>query len=158
MGDGLKNWKFFSKKTGESFCGANESLPKPSPGDPHKKENMEKSNDKNLTPKDPIKVIKTEKNILIAAICCMAICFVVNMANIIINAMKGNNLWIIFLICEIIDILAILFQVFALIKINKTLKRILKRENETLNVNVKFSLSLENEISKDETQEETKND
>lgn len=119
---------------------------------------MEKSNDKNLTPKDPIKVIKTEKNILIAAICCMAICFVVNMANIIINAMNGNNLWIIFLICEIIDILAILFQVFALIKINKTLKRTLKRENETLNVNVKLSLSLENEISKDETQEETKND
>ena len=37
------------------------------------------------------------------------------------------------------------------------MKRILKRENETLNVNVKFSLSLENEISKDETQEETKN-
>ena len=119
---------------------------------------MKKSNDKNLEPKDPIKVIKTEKNILIAAICCMAICFVVNMANIIINAMNGNNLWIIFFICEVIDILAILFQVFALIKINKTLKRTLKRENETLNVNVKLSLSLENEISKDETQEETKND
>lgn len=119
---------------------------------------MEKSNDKNLTPKDPIKVIKTEKNILIVTICCMAICFVVNMANIIINAMSGNNRWILFLICELIDVLAILFQVFALIKINKTLKRALKRENETLSVNVKLSLSLENEISKEEIQEETKND
>ena len=90
----------------------------------------EMKEDKNLDKNEKeIKVIKKEKNILIVALACMSICFAMNLEGIIRFAINGNNFWIFYLICEIISVSAIIVQVYALIKIEKTLKRLLKQNS-----------------------------
>lgn len=90
----------------------------------------EMKEDKNLDKNEKErKVIEKEKNILIVALACMSICFAMNLEGIIRFAINGNNFWIFYLICEIISVSAIIVQIYALIKIKKTLKRLLKQNS-----------------------------
>lgn len=93
----------------------------------------ELNNDYNEKLNEKLKVAQKEKKILISILCCLLVCFAMNLEGIIRYAIEVNNFWIFYLICEIISVSAIIIQVYSLVKVEKLLKRLKRQINSSNN-------------------------